>query len=164
MDGTALNKKYNLTERVEALEKGGGYVLPTATAERLGGVKVGNGLSVDESGVLSANVTPYTPPAYSTDEVNTGVKWIDGRDVYRKVILLDSPITINSNAWSADIDLTAEKLIDVKASYSVDNNVYPVGGNLASNELKILNTRSSAIIVDTIIADYVKTQVTKKKK
>ena len=33
---------------------GGGYVLPTATANRLGGIKVGSGLSVDSGGTLSA--------------------------------------------------------------------------------------------------------------
>ena len=48
---------------VEGLEGGGGsaspYVLPAATASSLGGVKVGNGLSIDENGVLSANgITP----------------------------------------------------------------------------------------------------------
>ena len=33
---------------------GGGYVLPIASADELGGVKVGSNLSIDESGVLSA--------------------------------------------------------------------------------------------------------------
>ena len=46
---------------VEGLGGEGGtpYSLPSATAERLGGVKVGSGLSVDENGVLSADgITP----------------------------------------------------------------------------------------------------------
>lgn len=34
---------------------GGGYVLPTATRTRLGGVKVGSGLTIDNSGVLSVS-------------------------------------------------------------------------------------------------------------
>lgn len=43
---------------------GGGYVLPVASASTLGGVKVGNNLSIDASGVLSANAGGYTlPPA-----------------------------------------------------------------------------------------------------
>ena len=38
---------------------GGSYTLPTASAGTLGGVKVGAGLSIDGSGVLSADgVTP----------------------------------------------------------------------------------------------------------
>jgi len=33
---------------------GGGYVLPTATASRLGGVKIGSGINVEEDGTISA--------------------------------------------------------------------------------------------------------------
>ena len=33
---------------------GGGYVLPAATSETLGGIKVGEHLSIDDNGVLSA--------------------------------------------------------------------------------------------------------------
>lgn len=40
---------------------GGGYTLPNATAESLGGIKVGKGLSIDENGVLSADNTASTP-------------------------------------------------------------------------------------------------------
>ena len=48
-DGDAVNKKY-------VDEHGGGdpYVLPTATTDRLGGVKVGSGLTVTADGTLSA--------------------------------------------------------------------------------------------------------------
>lgn len=35
---------------------GGSYVLPTATANRLGGVKIGDGIDVEEDGTISANV------------------------------------------------------------------------------------------------------------
>lgn len=51
MDGTLLNKKYKLEERVTALEEGGGGL-----------------------------------PDYSTTEQLTGQKWIDGKDIYFKVI------------------------------------------------------------------------------
>lgn len=52
MDGTLLNKKYKLDERIRALEEGGGGGLPN----------------------------------YSTTEQLTGQKWIDGKDIYFKVI------------------------------------------------------------------------------
>lgn len=56
---------------------GGGepYLLPVASADTLGGVKVGNNLSIDESGVLSAPA-PYELPT-ATDEALGGVM-IDG--------------------------------------------------------------------------------------
>lgn len=62
----------------------GDYDLPIASADTVGGVMVGNGLSIDaETGVLSnTNPTPYTPFAYSTSEVNTDQKWVDGNDIY----------------------------------------------------------------------------------
>lgn len=84
MDGTLLNKKYKLEERVTALEEGGGYELPVASAETLGGVKIGENLEIDESGVLSANV-PESGNNWSTDEHEVGT-WIDGTPVYEKTI------------------------------------------------------------------------------
>lgn len=42
----------------DAIEGGGGgdpYVLPTATAERLGGVKIGDGINVSEDGTISVS-------------------------------------------------------------------------------------------------------------
>ena len=52
---------------------GGGYVLPTATDTRLGGVKVGSGLAVQEDGTLSADA-PQIPIATtgSTGVVKVG--------------------------------------------------------------------------------------------
>ena len=45
---------------------GAGYTLPTATASVLGGVKVGNNLAIDGSGVLSASNSYVLPPANAT--------------------------------------------------------------------------------------------------
>lgn len=52
--------------QVTGLPEGSGsaYVLPTASAETLGGVKVGSGLTITD-GVLSAN--GVTPAAYQAD-------------------------------------------------------------------------------------------------
>ena len=64
---------------------GGSYVLPVASSKTLGGVKVGDGLSINANGALSNdNPTPYTPIAYSTSEQDTGRKWIDGSAIYCK--------------------------------------------------------------------------------
>lgn len=82
---------------------GSSYVLPVASADTLGGVKVGSNLSIAD-GVLSAPV-PYTPPAYSTDEIDTGRKWIDGSTVYERVFVLASPITVGSDWVSTGITI-----------------------------------------------------------
>ena len=75
------------------------YTLPVASAETLGGIKLGEGLSADENGVVSAsggdvlasdvlmktNTTPYTPtndynPAtkkYVDDSISTALGTIE---------------------------------------------------------------------------------------
>lgn len=71
------NKPMSVEEAIKEAESS--YVLPAASAETLGGVKVGEGLSINESGVLSAG---GGLPNYSTTEHLTGQKWIDGKDIY----------------------------------------------------------------------------------
>jgi len=59
---------------VEGLDGGGGgsgYTLPAATASTLGGIKVGNGLSVTAEGVLSAD--GITPAAAQADSEATTI-------------------------------------------------------------------------------------------
>ncbi len=55
---------------VEGLPSGSSYTLPTASAETLGGVKVGSGLTITD-GVLSAD--GVTPAAYVADSEATTV-------------------------------------------------------------------------------------------
>lgn len=43
---------------------GGSYTLPTASSSTLGGVKIGSGLTINTSGVVSADVTSSTLTAY----------------------------------------------------------------------------------------------------
>lgn len=44
---------------------GGNYTLPTASSSTLGGVKIGSGLTINTSGVVSADVTSSTLTAYA---------------------------------------------------------------------------------------------------
>ena len=61
---------------------GGSYVLPIASADTLGGMKVGDGLSINESGVLSTSGGGGGSLDYTTEEQDTGRKWIDGKEIY----------------------------------------------------------------------------------
>ena len=60
---------------VEGLSgSGGSYTLPAATADKLGGIKVGSGLTITD-GVLSATgITPAEAQADSTASSYTGLK------------------------------------------------------------------------------------------
>lgn len=176
MDGTLALKKYNLVERVEALEEGGSYVLPIATAETLGGVKIGEGLNINaETGVLSANTTPYTPPAYSTSEQNTGVKWIDGKEIYRKVFVFENVAASTAAQQAHNItgldktvklygvaitDTSTRPLPYVDDAADYQRNIYVNDTNVGINGY----THSAAISIAYVVMEYTKTEVTKKKK
>ena len=73
MDGTILNKKYNLVERVKALEEGGGGSIPVATEDIVGGVLSGDIVTVDESGNMGVNVTiPSSNDNYTFSQDSNG--------------------------------------------------------------------------------------------
>lgn len=75
---------------------GGGspYVLPIASANELGGVKVGENLTIDSNGVLT------TIEKYSITPVTVG-KWIDNKDLKKVVLPFDA------TSGSASIDVTS---------------------------------------------------------
>lgn len=50
---------------------GGTYILPTATAERLGGVKIGDGIGVTADGTISTDVAAIAEAAATKVEENT---------------------------------------------------------------------------------------------
>ena len=58
---------------IESGGGGGGYTLPTASAETKGGVKIGDGLSMNGEVLNNSNPTPYNLPA-ATSEVLGGIK------------------------------------------------------------------------------------------
>lgn len=102
---------------------GGSYVLPVATSEKLGGVKVGNGLSINANGVLSNdNPTPYTPIAYSTTEQDTGKKWVDGSAIYCKTYSVGALPNSSNVQFTNDI-VNFKNVINVEA-FGVSNDGY----------------------------------------
>ena len=56
-----------------------------ATASAIGGIKVGEGLEI-EDGVL--NVTASGGIDYSTEKQDTGLKWTDGKTIYQKTYVV----------------------------------------------------------------------------
>ena len=78
---------------------GGGYVLPTATANRLGGIKVGENLTVEADGTLNAQAggTYVLPPA--TASTLGGIK-------VGQNLTIESDGTLNAQAGSGSITRT----------------------------------------------------------
>lgn len=109
-DKPAIIKKGNQLTFTDDFKAGGGEDLAPATAETLGGVKVGNGLNVANDGTLSVAGVDY-----STTEHLTGRKWIDNKDIYEMIITFENAITISSRAQKI-VDAPSFETI-IKAHY-----------------------------------------------
>lgn len=107
----------------EEMGEGGGgqYVLPVASADTLGGVKVGNNLSIDGNGVLSVPLLNY-----STSEQDTGILWVDGKKIYQKTIQFDTTVgnTVNIDLTESAID----RLVDVVFHLGKQDGLQIAGG------------------------------------
>ena len=101
------------------------YTLPQASASVLGGVKIGNNLSIDENGVLSAIAEPYSLPTAGANTLG-GVK-------------IGNNLSIDENGVLSAI---AEPYSLPTASSSV------LGGIMVGSNLTILNGVLSAQSID----------------
>lgn len=64
-----------------------------ATSELLGVVKAGGGVSIDAEGAISG--VPY-----STTEHKTGRKWVDGKDIFEKTIVLENTEIVRDSTFN----------------------------------------------------------------
>ena len=92
------------------LESEGGGSLPIASADVLGGVKIGFGLTITAEGVLSSGAT------FSTTEFDTGLKTHDNKTIYGR------QISKNSQIYSGQINNVVRGLnvINVFGYYEVE--------------------------------------------
>ena len=98
------------------LTSAGKLNLTSATASKIGGVKVGAGLEMD-NGVL--NVTIKGGFDYSTgDPVYTGSNWIDGNPIYAKTF---TNVNLPNKAYTLSLDLGVEAVdvIGLETHYGV---------------------------------------------
>ena len=115
------NKPMSVEEAIK--EAGSSYVLPIASAETLGGVKVGEGLTIDTNGVLSADSKLLD---YSTTEQSTGQKWIDGKDIYVRSWDFGEDISISNTDWTNLNILTAGMAAITRVDATSDEGGYRV--------------------------------------
>lgn len=63
----------------------------------------GQVLAWDDVSEKFINVTPSSGGGgidYSTSEQNTGLKWIDGKDIYQKTVTASSTVAVNNYSWA----------------------------------------------------------------
>lgn len=74
-------------KKLEIMVKSAGSEVPTPGAGDTGKI-----IKVGLSGYELEDEYSYTPPAYVAEgETNTGVKWTDGKDIYKKIITGTTP-------------------------------------------------------------------------
>lgn len=156
---------------------GNSYVLPVATANRLGGVKVGSGLAIDNLGVLTV-----TPPLVATDTnfVNTNListsdrlhKFgehtcvIEAGDYSRNlshILIRDDTIELFGQAWDDILSRAASKVFDVSGVEVVymyaahyENNTYEQQDSISSIEIRNkMVSMVSKYIADGYISTFV---------
>ena len=111
-DALVLDYSGNLHISGKLTADGGvGYVLPTATADTLGGVKIGDNISVTADGVISVNLSGYlksdeisdwakaeSKPAYTAEEVGAAGK----KHSHSISDITDMPTKLPANGGNAD--------------------------------------------------------------
>lgn len=103
-----------------------------------------NGLSKTVTGLKEEIETRV--PDYSNEEANMGVKWIDGKDIYSKVISVDLPVIETSSHITVATDITyVDTLIksDVLLYKGITKNVNRYYIVLNGSTLQILSVSSS---------------------
>lgn len=138
-DALTLDSDGNLHISGKFKADGGvGYVLPSATADTLGGVKIGNNISVTADGVISVNMSAYlksdeisdwakaeSKPVYTAEEVGAATAAditaaVNAVEIGGRNLLYDSTGNIK-NGWSG-------------------NTVVNVGGGISGNSLAVSRT------------------------
>lgn len=138
-DALTLDSDGNLHISGKFTADGGvGYVLPSATADTLGGVKIGDNISVTADGVISVNLSAYlkntdiadwakaeSKPVYTAEEVGAATAAditaaVNAVEIGGRNLLYDSTGNIK-NGWSG-------------------TTVINVGGGISGNSLAISRT------------------------
>lgn len=119
----------------------------------------GTGISIDSTTDTISCTNSGSSWDYSTTEVDTGQKWIDGKTIYSRVIEFSNPISLPLS-WT-------KVLSDANNNYlAIENGVAILSSDTLTRALDVdcdpndgiyvLPTRGSAMTADKIILKYIK--------
>lgn len=149
--------------KIDGLNNSSGITeLPIASAETLGGIKVGENLTITEDGTLNAKAsgTSVLSPGAVLYDIKEKVigKWINGKPLYQKVIPFTT--TLQNNVWIETPELIDDKERIIQ-TFIISNLLYmPIMGNAdrdGSNYVRIWSMRSTICDITHVIIQYTKT-------
>lgn len=152
------------------LSGGGSAAVTAGQAIRISDIRVSNvsykriNANVDDLTIAVDGVTNKLKSLvkglynFSTVEVNTGQKWIDGKDIFCKTVEYESTLTIATGTWT---DLTGFDSSEIDTpimgiSGTASMNCYPLNLNVGTTKLQAQAARASAIGVKTVTVWYTK--------
>jgi hypothetical protein len=149
-DKTSSSTNWVVTESI-----GGGNVTRGKRKAVFFYIKATSGLSENaQDNVIN---TLNEERSYSTEEVNTGKKWIDGKPIYRKVVKnLSFGGTVGSWDNTGATITNVSKLIKVDAIKSNEGPVNFMNFGMSGNNLQYV-TYHNWTGTDTVIVEYTKT-------
>lgn len=130
---------------VERYEIGGMSKLPVASTEVLGGVKIGENLTITEDGTLNAEASGsaiLSPGAIIYDEQERIVgRWSDGRPIYQKTVITTERVICNYidyiNIPCSNLPVNIDNLLCCKISQDFHSFYMTVAKIDSDNILKI---------------------------
>ena len=149
-----------------AAGSGGSTVVPNPEGEVTG---VLSSLGIDGS---KFSIPQYTSLGYSTEEVDLGIKWIDGNEIYRKTFDLETAVVVSRENFT-DVDSVikiddADTFIDVFSVSGSKNYQGPVLCERDSNtnhiQLLALRNGTGSVNCKIITFTYTKAAVTAQSK
>ncbi len=102
----------NIRKLSEASGSGGSTVVPNPEGEATGDL---SSLGIDGS---KYTIPVYSPVDYSTSEVDTGIKWVDGSSIYRKTISFGEVAAASSKEVEHGIDNLGDVIRIYGSAYS----------------------------------------------
>ena len=149
---------------VNKVNKTTGELITLANGTRMWiGTKTAHDLAVQQGKMPNNCMVCITDDApgddawkYSTEETKTGMTWIDGKPIYRKVI--EKHITLAGNSWnSSGLDISE---IDTLCNCVMLNSKLAFGGFYTakvSNQLNVYCVSDANWNAHTVILEYTKT-------
>ena len=152
---TSINPS-QFTQLLNVLNNGGGgggggsYTLPIASDSVLGGVKIGNGLSIENDGKLNVNASVPSEVQYSTVEKRIGT-WVDGTPLFEKTII-----------GTIQLDGRNESVLGRKSELlgNVNVNVRFIDSSMTTDVFTIVDSWVSVYIYNMDDIIYIKQDVT----
>lgn len=127
-------------------------------------IKRGNELTFTEHFNAGGGGDPYTPPVYSLEEVNTGEKWVDGKDIYRRGFVVGKFFANSFVNITTMETLGAEKLIDsiLLAGSHAEYPIEHVDININGGSIRFQSAHGDSSTQDTnyVFLKYTKTTPT----